>query len=401
MEATDVLDIGQRLHRFMGEFNDCFGRREPAEHAERYIRGQQLNLPRKSIEPIADEAGTDPRALQKFMAQHRWDDRLMNTRVHQIVMRDHANPNSIGIVDESSFAKKGNKTPGVQRQHCGSTGKLENCVVTTHLSYATPAGFHVLLSSALFLPKEWSDDRERCRKAGIPDNVVHRTKWEIALELHAEAVANGVRFKWLTADEFYGRPVEFHLELSRRGQSYVVEVPRNFWGWCRKPDLLHKDHHGKSGRKLKRKNLPISTVENLARFSPGFRKQPWEQFRVKDGEKGPVIWEAEAVPFYLKDQDGLPTQPHLLIVARNAQNRDEIKYFVSNAPVNTPLTTILSVAFARWHVERCFQDQKTELGMDHFEVRNYTSLTRHLTLTAVSFLFLAMTHALLKKNCPT
>ena len=179
----------------------------------------------------------------------------------------------------------------------------------------------------------------------------------------------------------------------------MVEVPRNFWGWCRKPDLLHKTHHGRVGPKLKQKNPAVSTVQNLAAHSPAFRKQPWVQFLIKDGEKGPVVWEAKAAPFYLKDQDGLPTRAHLLIVARNVQNPGEVKYFVSNAPVDTPLTTLLAVAFARWHVERCFQDQKTELGMGHFEVRNYTSLMRHLTLTAVSFLFLAMTHGALKKNC--
>ena len=401
MEATDVLDVGERLHRFMGEFKECFGRPEPAEHAERYVRGQHLNLPRKSMEPMADEAGIDPRALQKFLGQHRWDDRLMTTRLQQAVMRDHAHPQGIGIVDESSFAKKGDKTPGVQRQHCGSTGKLDNCVVTTHLAYATPEGFHALLSSALFLPEDWSNDRARCREAGIPEDLVHRTKWEIALELHQEAQGNGVRFAWLTADEFYGRPVEFHLELSRRGQLYVVEVPCNFWGWCRKPDLLHKTHHGKVGRKLKQKNPRVSTVENLAAHSPAFRKQPWVRFLIKEGDKGPVVWEAKAAPLYLKDQEGLPTRAHLLIVARNVQNPGEVKYFVSNAPVNTPLTTLMAVAFTRWHVERCFQDQKTELGMGHFEVRNYTSLMRHLTLTAVSFLFLAMTHGALKKNAGT
>ena len=191
---------------------------QPAEHAERYVREQHLNLPRKSTEPIADEAGIDPRALQKFLGGHRWDDRLMTTRLQQTVMRDHAHSQAIGIVDESSFAKKGDKTPGVQRQHCGSTGKLDNCVVTTHLAYATPEGFHTLLSSALFLPEDWSNDRERCRRAGIPEDLVYRPKWRIALELHQEAQANGIRLAWFTADEFYGRPVEFHLELSRRGQ---------------------------------------------------------------------------------------------------------------------------------------------------------------------------------------
>jgi SRSO17 transposase len=396
MEATDVLDIGKRLHRFMGEFHECFGRREPAEHAERYVRGQHLNLPRKSMEPMADEAGIDPRALQKFLGQHRWDDRLMVTRLQRIVMRDHAHPNAIGVIDETSFSKKGDKTPGVHRQHCGETGKIDNCVVTTHLAYATPDGFHAMLDSALFLPEDWSNDRPRCREAGIPDDLTHRTKWEIALELHQEAVANGVRFAWITADEFYGRPVEFHLELSRRGQLYVLETPCNFWGWCRKPDLLHMTHHGRVGRKLKQKNPPISTVENLAAHSPAFRK-PWTRFRIKDSEKGPVVWEAKSAPFYLKDPKGLPTRAHRLIVARNLLNPGEIKYFVSNAP-DTPLETLLAAAFARWHVERCFQDQKTELGMGHFEVRNYTSLMRHLALTAVSFLFLAMTLGSLKKT---
>jgi len=274
MEAADIMEIGGRLHRFMGEFAECFGRREPAEHAEQYVRGQQLNLPLKSIEPIADKAGIDPRALQKFLAQHRWDDQLMQSRLQQIVMRDHAHPQAIAIVDESSFLKKGDKTPGVKHQHCGAIGHLDNCVVTTHLAYATPDGFHTLLSSALFPPEDWSRDRDRCREAGIPEGLVHRTNWGIALELHQEAQANGVRMAWLTADSFYGRPVEFHLELSRRGQLYVVEVPCDFWGWCRKPDLLHKTHHDSVGRRLKRKNPSLGKVENLVAHSPTFRKQP-------------------------------------------------------------------------------------------------------------------------------
>ena len=119
---------------------------------------------------------------------------------------------------------------------------------------------------------------------------------------------------------------------------------------------------------------------------------------IKDGEKGPVVWEAKAAPFYIKDKEGLPTRAHVLIVARHVQCPGEVKYLVSNAAVNTPLTTLLAVAFARGHVERCFQDMKTELGMNHFEVRNYTSLRRHLTLSAVSLLFLSETHATFKKN---
>lgn len=392
MKAEEIEQVGPELKRLLGEFAECFGRREPAEHARIYVCGQLSDLPRKSVEPMADLAGIDPRALQKFLARHKWDDELMVKQLHRIIARDHADPNAIGIIDETSFPKKGTKTPGVQRQHCGASGKQDNCTITVHLGYAA-SHFHCLVSSALFLPESWSADRERCREAGIPDHLAHRTKWRIALELHQQARENGVRLEWLTADEHYGRPVEFHLELSRRAQKYVVEVPANFWGWCQKPQVV-------SGRRgLHRKDHPpISSVADLAAYSKKFAGQDWRRFHIKDGAKGPIVWEAKAAPIYLKDNDALPAGAHWLIVARNTLNPAEIKYFVSNAPQDTPLEALLFVAFSRWHVERCFEDNKTELGMDHFEVRSYGAMLRHLALTAVSYLFVARLHQALKKN---
>lgn len=392
MEAAEIGRLGTELKRFMRKFAGCFGRREPTEHAALYVRGQLSNLPRKSVEPMANEAGIDPRALQKFLAQHQWDDALMVCKTHAIVARDHAHPLSIGVIDETSFAKKGTKTPGVQRQHCGATGKTDNCTVTVHLGYATP-DFHCLLSSALFLPESWSADRERCQEAGIPDELIHRPKWQIALERHQQALEQGVALAWMTADEGYGRVVEFHLELTRRKQLYSVEVPVNFYAWGRRPKVLE----GHRGLRLGQ-NAHNSTVEDLAKFSWTFASQPWQAFHVKDGTKGPVVWEVKAAPIYLKDGAGLPTQAHWLIVARNALDHAEIKYFVSNAEQAAPLKRLLHVAFARWHVERCFEDEKTELGLDHFEVRTYRALMRHLVLTAVSHLFVARVHQRLKKN---
>jgi len=233
------------------------------------------------------------------------------------------------------------------------------------------------------------------RQAGIPDEMVHRPKWQIALELHAWAVANGVRLQWATADEGYGEVPAFHFALDDRGQRYVLEVPCTFHGWLRRPAVLQKQHHSPHKRgpkprvpRLKAKNLPTLEVRNMVTYCDEFRKQPWEKFHIKDTTKGPEVWEAKAAPVYLK-RDGLPTWPHWLIVARNGLNPDEIKYFISNGPAGTPLEVMLHVAFQRFHVERCFEEEKDELGMDHFEVRNYTSLKRHLLLTAVSHLFLA------------
>jgi SRSO17 transposase len=359
------------------------------------VKGQLSDLPRKNCEPIAIRAGVDPRALQKFMGEQKWDGALMQKHVYEIVARDHMGKQSIGVLDETTIVKKGKKTPGVKRQYCGASGKTDNCTATVHLGIANGV-FHALVNSALYLPEDWAADRVRCREAGIPEELAYRSKWKIGLELHQEAQDNGICPEWLTADEYYGRPVEFHLELSRREQKYVLEVPCNFWGWLRKPKVIQ----GKRGPYLGG-GSHISTVENLARFSGLFVMQEWTQFRIKDSTKGPVVWEAKSAPIHLKSADGTPTIAHWLIVARNVLNHDEIKYFVSNAPQDTPLLKLLCVAFSRWHIERIFEDAKTELGMDHFEVRNYKAMMRHLLLTAVSGLFLSRLHLQLKKKSGT
>ena len=396
MDAKRIGRLEPELVAYLREFDDCFGRVEPGRHLRTYVSGQLSDLHRKSIEPIADAAGIKPRDLQHFLALHQWDENRMRDTVAHIVARDHPHACSIGVLDETGHPKKGDKTPGVQRQWCGNTGKQDNCVVTVHLGYAA-GDFHCLLDGELFLPQSWAADRDRCRQARIPDNMTHRPKSQIGLELYDRAVANAVRFEWLTFDEAYGQTPAFLFELDRRGQRYVAEVPRCFTGWLRKPDLLYRNHHRpRTGRprnvpRLKARSPSASSVKDLLGHSPILRAIAWESFHVKDTDKGPMVWEAKAAPFYLK-RDGLPTRPHWLIVARNRLNPDETKFFVSNAPQSTPLEVLLHVAFSRWHVERCFQDEKDKLGLSHFEVRNYVSLRRHWIITAVSHLLLAKVH---------
>lgn len=395
MDAKQIRQLKPMLNKYLRQFDDCFGRVEPTERLKTYVTGQLSDLQRKSIEPMADAASLPPRNLQQFLSLHKWDEMRMRDTLEQIVASEHQHPCSIGIFDETGHSKKGNKTPGVQRQWCGNTGKKDNCVVTVHLNY-TAGDFHCLLDGELFLPESWADDPRRCQAAAIPEQMTYRPKWQIALELWERAVANGIRFEWVGADEGYGKVPEFLFELDDRGQRYVVEVPAIFTGWLVKPSLLHKEHHRRMGRKrrfprLKAKSPSASSVEQLLLHSAILRKIPWQKFHIKDTTKGPVVWEAKAARFYLK-RDGLPTRPHWLIVARNVQDPKEVKYFVSNAPEGIPLEVLLHVGFSRWHVERCFEDEKSELGLSHFEVRNYKSLRRHLIITAVSHLFLAKVH---------
>jgi len=398
MDAKQIKQLEPMLNKYLRRFDDCFGRIEPLERLRAYVTGQLSDLQRKSIEPMADAAGLPPRNLQQFLSLHKWNPMRMRDTVEQIVANEHRHPCSIGVFDETGHPKKGDKTPGVQRQWCGNTGKTDNCVVTVHLNY-TAGDFHCLLEGELFLPEKWARDKDRCKAAGIPPEMTYRPKWQIALELWERAVANGIRFEWIGADEGYGKVPEFLFELDDRGQRYVVEVPAIFTGWLVEPELLHKEHHGhRKGPKrhfprLKAQSPSASSVKQLMLHSPLLRKIPWEKFYIKDTTKGPMVWEAKAVRFYLK-RDGLPTRPHWLILARNVENPEEVKFFVSNAPDGTPLEVLLHVGFSRWHVERCFEDEKNELGLSHFEVRNYKSLRRHLIITAVSHLFLAKVHQL-------
>jgi SRSO17 transposase len=395
MDADTILGIKPALTRYLHDFDGCMGRVTNRHHLHTYVAGQLSDLQRKSIEPMADAAGQSPRTLQEFLSLLRWDDAAMRDVLQRRVSERHGHPHSVGIIDETSFHKQGNKTACVQRQYCGSRGKRDNCVVSVHLGYAAD-DFHTLLDGGLYLPEEtWHEDRPRCREAGIPDDVAYRAKWRIALEQVQRALGNGVRFAWLTFDEGYGGKPPFLRALDGLGQNYVAEVPVSFVGWSQPPEVLYREHarDKKPGRRklprLKVRNTPACQVRNLLTCSPRLRKVPWVKFRVKDGEKGPMVWEAKCVPFWIKDENGLPSRPHHLLIAQSIPKRDELKFFLSNAPPSVPVETLLLVAFSRWRIERMFEDSKDELGLDHFEVRKYGSIQRHLLLTCVSHLFLA------------
>jgi SRSO17 transposase len=392
MDATEFRQLQPMLNRYLGEFADCFARKDTRAHLRTYLRGQLSNLGRKSVEPIADASGVPVRTLQEFLSQLRWNEDRLRDRLQQRVARMHPGDHSVGLIDETSFRKKGKRTPGVQRQYCGNIGKQDNCIVTVHLGYAVD-DFHCLLDGELFLPKSWSQDRARCEEAGIAEDMVYRPKTEIALELYDRAMGNGVHFAWLTFDEWYGAKPAFLRGLRDRKQHYVGEVPKSFRGWIDPPGVTSRPYHRGRGRGRKTPRLlagspAARTVEELWQHDPRLRKKPWKAWRVKDGEKGPMLWEAKSFGFYPQDDRGLPGPRHVLIIARNVLDPTEVKYFVAWAPLGTSLPTLLLVAFSRWRVERCFQDSKGEIGMSHYEGRRYLGLKRHLILSTVSYLFL-------------
>jgi SRSO17 transposase len=309
-------------------------------------------------------------------------------------MRDHGHPWAIGSVDETGCPKKGHHTATVQHQWCGRTGKVDNCVVSVHLCYSV-GEFHCLLDSDLFLPKSWAGDPVKRQKAGIPEEVIHRTKPQMALAQIRRALANGVRVAAWTFDEHYGQSYEFLDGLDALGQTYVAEVPSDFYGWAVYPKLVYRAAPAERHRGGRKKPLPrlaggacgASQVGDLLHHSPAFYNQSWTAVHLKDAENGPMVREVKAIRFWMQ-RDGVPTREHWLIAARNPEEPETIKFFVSNAPAGTPLEWLVYVGYSRWSIERCFEEDKDELGFDHFEVRGWQAIHRHMYLTQVSHLYL-------------
>ena len=217
-----------------------------------------------------------------------------------------------------------------------------------------------------------------------------------------QSLANGIRVSAWTCDELYGRDGKFLDALEQRQQVFVAEIPVDFHGWVRKPKILQEgpENTGR-GRPKGYPRLAAghhsSEVRNLAKYSPAFRKQSWQPYRIKDTDKGPQVWEVKWAVFWRKGEDGLPTRRHCLIVARNVLT-GEVKYFLANRvpgqrnPVTGTCVTLrwlLRVAFGRCSIESCFREGKEELGMDHFEVRGWRCVHRHYYVAQLSQLLCA------------
>lgn len=393
MNYEQLASLEPALVKFLEKVRQGFKRDKTFIYLQKYILGLMADLQRKSIEPIALACGVAVRTLQEFLAFFRWDHPLVEQiLVRETVERQHGK-GSIGVLDGSGHTKQGAHTPGVQRQWCGETGKRDNCVNGQHLLYTDndPQNpFSCVVASDLYLPRSWDEDRPRCRRAGIPEEITYRPKWQIGIEQIERVMAEGLRFDYVTFDEEYGKVPEFFFELDRLGQKAIGEVPANFRIWVRPP--VCKSFRGEHASRR---------VDNMVKHSPAFYRQPWRTMVIKETTRGRCVWQIKSARVHLvKHLDGkaycpVPTpRKYWFIVAQNTQT-DEIKYFISNAPAKESLKTLLEVAFSRWQVEKWFERAKQECGFGAFEIRTYTSLIRHWLASRLAMYFLAdQTHRL-------
>ncbi len=363
MTEQEIVGLGPAFAAYLRRFRGGFGQNRTAGHFDTYCRGLLSDLPRKSIEPIALAAGTAVRTLQEFLVTAHWDQSdardTLQKYLGSVVADLPDDPlGTVGVIDETRCRKWGDHTPGVQRQYLGCVGTIDNGIVTVHVGVAKGT-FQALLDADLFLPKAWSDDRPRCRAAGIPDTVRHRTKWRLAMDQLIRLSGNGVTFDWLTFDEGYGAAVPFLRCLNAVSQRFVAEVPVNF------------SIRDKAGGVARRADARLSGVD----------ARRGTRHRVAHRTVRASFWRAATATVWVADRE------HTLVAAIN-EGTGEVKYFLTNA-TTASVARVLAVAFRRWTVEQGFRLGKQEAGLMDYEGRNDTGLLRHLTLSLIVLGFVA------------
>jgi SRSO17 transposase len=398
MTEDEVRAAAERLVRFHERFAPLFGKEQAQDHAYTYVKGLMVCPERKSIEPIALNVGDGQvSALQKFVNIAPRDHGDVQVEV-QSVFADELVPTAagspigvVGVIDESGFAKKGDHSAGVGRQHNGRLGKEDNCQVGVFLAGVTPGG-SAMLDHQLYLPESWCQATKACRdrreKVHIPKAVTFQTKPQIAAGLIRQTVAlDLVHLDWITADEEYGKNGEFLDEVERLELQYVVEVPVNTTVWTEDPASCVPPYGGR-GRVP---TLPSrEKVASVVAVASDLGRQAWQTLRVRQGSKGPLAFEFAAVRVWaVRHRAAGP--PVWLLVRRSLEPVPEVKYYISNADASTPLGVLAEVACTRHAVEDYFEDAKSYLGMAQYETRSWVGWHHHMSLVAMAHLFVTLT----------
>ena len=358
-----------------------FSRSEPRERVGAYLRGLLAPLERKNGWTLAEQAGeSSPDGMQRLLATADWDADRVRDDLRDYVVEHLGDPGAVLVVDETGFLKKGNRSAGVARQYSGTAGRIENCQIGVFLGYASPAG-RTFLDRELYLPKAWTQDRPRREQAAVPDDTEFATKPEQAIRMLTRALDAGVPASWVTGDEVYGLHPGLRTFLQSRGMSYVLCVANNQWVWVdAEPGSAAEAVGG-------RKQLQVKT---LAATVPS---RAFKKISAGNGAKGPRMYSWARTPVHLPGQPGEQPRAGWLMIRRSLTDPSDCAYYLCSSPPRTTLTTLVAVAGKRWAIEETFQTGKTEVGLDHYQVRRYDGWYRHMTLAMFAHAFLTITRA--------
>jgi len=390
MEQADFERAAASFAAFHAEFAPLFGRVEAQRRGEQYLRGllvQQTD--RRNAENVAEMIeGATPRTLQRLLTEAPWPTEPVIDRLQAYIGARLNTPSGVFVIDESGFPKQGTKSVGVGRQYCGTLGKVGNCQLGVFLSYASARG-HALVDKRLYLPPAWADDPARCRAAGVPEGALrYQSKAELALDLLRQARAAGhLTGPWVAGDDAYGMVPTLRDALDAKDWRYVLDVPATTPVFDQ-PALAAVPPWSGRGSKPTKPRLapgaaPARTVEALA---AGLSASAWRDLTVAEGAQGLRTYQFVALRVW-ESREGLPGRACWLLLRRNLDG-SEPRYYLSNAPEDTPLLTLAQVAAARWTIETEFETAKGETGLDEYEVRGWSGWHHHITLALLAGAFL-------------
>ncbi|XXG09514.1 IS701 family transposase [Micromonospora sp. SH-82] len=372
MLIDEIVGWRAGLDDLLARFAHRFGRAEPRRQALTYLVGLLSPLATKNGWTLAEAAGdTTPDRMQRLLNRSAWDPDAVRDDLFAYVSEHLGHDDGVLIVDETGFLKKGIKSAGVQRQYSGTAGRTENCQLGVFLAYAGPQG-RTLIDRELYLPRGWCDAAARRTEAGIPASVGFATKPALGLRMLERAVTAGLPARWVTADEAYGQDSKFRTWLQQQRLGYVLAVPCN----QRIPT-----------------NVGSSRPDVLAANAPALA---WKRRSCGDGAKGPRLydWAVASLPGTI---DGYG---HWLLTRRSITDPTDLAYYLCFGPADTEDEQLIRIAGTRWAIEECFQTAKTEVGLDHYQVRRYDAWYRHITLVLCVHAYLAVTAAQAKKGAP-
>jgi SRSO17 transposase len=390
MTLEELEQWQEAFEQFHARFADLFERSESREQAKKYLRGLLAQVERKNGWQVAEVVGDRvPDRMQRLLYRVPWDADAARDRLQQFVIETFGDEEGIGVVDETSFVKKGAHSVGVARQYLGTAGKLENGQVATVLSYAAKEA-HVFLDRRLYLPEmEWARDRARRQQAHVPQNVRFETKPEQARRMLLHAWEQGVPMRWVTGDEVYGDSPRLRETIQASGRFYVLAVSANTRVWTERPEVEEpQEDTGGRPRRARRLVQGAPTTRMVSEVVASLPARAWKRMTVVEGEKGPIEydWVRKLV---VESRDQLPGPDVWLLARRSISDPKQIAYYLASAPVKTSLETLIRIASTRYTVEQCIEEAKGETGLDEYEVRFWHSWYRHITLSMMAHAWLA------------
>ncbi|MGH9776979.1 MAG: IS701 family transposase [Candidatus Acidiferrales bacterium] len=389
MTEEELNEWAEDFENFHARFAHIFGRKEPRQQAQKYMRGLLAPVERKNSWQLAEAVGDRlPDPTQRLLYQSHWEADKARDELEQYVIEVFGEEDGIGVVDETGFMKKGQHSVGVKRQYSGTAGKIENSQVGTFLSYATSRG-QVLLDRRLYLPEEWCADPERRARAKVPAEVVFQTKPEQAREMLEHAWAQGVPMRWVTGDEVYGDAPELRAAISASGRWYVLGVRQHTPVWLERP-AVDEPGPGEQSRPRTKARLAVDAPAAIPVVAvvAAWSEPRWQCLTVTEGSKGPRTYDW-AYQRVIESRDSLPGAELWLLARRSLTDPTDIAYFLSNAPLELGLERLAQVAAARATIEQCLETAKGETGLDEYEVRYWHSWHRHITLAMMAQTWLA------------